>query len=1076
MEKIKLKTAAVFAALAALTIFAAAMPTFAEEAKEAPPAESAVFIADDASEAASCEAAAAYTLATPDITLSNVSSGMKVVWNAVSGAKHYKVLRRTESGSWIAQTVTTGTSYIDTTGSSGTVYWFKVRCCDSTGNTMLSPNTDGKCLLRLKAPSLTSQTNTDEGVKLAFGKPYGTENYDVARKSADGGSWVTITDGSSKVKISSPFVDKTAVLGESYYYRVRAVGYYLGEDGVKTRVRSVWANFAEPITRLVSPEVTAKNKTTGVGVTWDAVPGAVNYAVLRKTETGSWIKKAVTASTSWVDTEALSGRTYQYKVRCVDASGENYTSPNPTVVTTHTFMAAPKIVSSSNLADGLSISWNEVDGAASYIVFRKTSTGTSWVNKGTVTGTSFTDTSVKSGSSYYYTLRAVNENGVESARYTTVELRTYIGMPTPVSAVNGPEGVTFTWEAPNGAEYFRVLRKYGDNGAWTKKEVVHGTSFTDVNVISGAAYHYTVRPVDPSGENYIGPRDGVGVRTFFLRQPKLKSAESADGGVLVRYSTVAGADRYEILRSEGGGAFAVIGSAAKGVGEYLDTTAVFDTEYVYTVRAVSDAENASSTGDAAGISVFFEDISCILYVNKPIMGLYTNYGSSSAPAMTVKYMDRLTYLETTKEYASGSWIKVEFAGSEYYFWQPADAEPYTVHQHSSFEYAGATQYEQDLIDLSMDMYTWPIKYRHGEANGVPAEDGTYGFDCSGFAAYVLKNVMQKYVPTYWVTTTLGILYQTQTIYNKGIDGEFSASTVTTADLRPGDLLFFNLTEGVDPEEMGDTVTHTAVYLGNNEFIHCTHSDYGVEGRNIYIMPLTYQYLNTLVSVRRYLPETVTPADVAMYVVTKADIRSAMTSSAPVIDTLGAETPVTVRFTNVDRTTGEPSWAYVEYGGGKTGFVQLKYLTGSLANESQKRWVAMTSIKLYDEASTSSGYTELFITTEVTFCGRHGTTNFYKVAYGGRTRYLYAKDGAEVDSKLTADLDALLSGVGKYEVTKYSKLRSNMDSSNDDSVIGSVSQGDEVTLIAVSPTGNWAYVRTDNGKYGFMLYANLKPAS
>ena len=1046
--------------MTALFIITAALPAFAKEAGAAAPGEAAL------SAAPADEEQVSYTLPSPEsVTLSNTSTGVKVIWLRISGAENYAVYRRpATSNTWSKKGVTNKNYFTDTTVSNGKVYYYKVRCVDASGNTLMSPNPAGNdCITALKPPSAGSLTNAEEGIKLNFGHPNGTEYFEIWRKTGERGSYKLLV--THEPITESPFIDTTAVVGETYYYYVRA---YIDTAPAAT---SFPAYFEDGITRLVSPAVSAEMKTTGVKLTWDAVPGAENYAVLRKTETGSWIKKAVLTGTTWTDNEAMSGNTYQYKVRCIGSDGSTYLSANPTSVTEFTFMEAPKITSSSNTADGLKITWGSVGGAESYIVYRKTQTGTSWVKKATVEGTNtFTDTTVKSGSSYYYTVRAVHANGTQSLRYTSVDLHTYIGMPEMVSAVNDPEGITVTWNAPVGAEYFRVYRKYTDNGGWTKKDVIHGTSFTDVNVSSGVAYHYTVRPVaDETGETSIGPRDEIGVRTFFLRQPKLKSVDSMQNGVLVDFSTVNGATGYEILRDEGEG-FVKVGDAETS--PFLDATAVYDTTYRYSVRAVCSGEETWSTYDEAGLEIFYEDFSNFMYVTRLSLSLYNTCSSSSSPACTVIYMTMLKYLETTKEYASGSWIKVEYNEGEYYFWQPA-GEEYLTHERSSFEYTGETEITQKIIDLAMEMYTWPIRYRHGESNGIPAADGTYGYDCSGFASYVMKTVMQEYVPTYFVTSTIGVLYTTETIYNKGIDGEFSASTVDMADLRAGDVLFFKLIDEADPEDLTADVTHCGIYLGNNEFIHCTHYDFDADANGLFIMPLAYRYTETLVAVRRYVPDTVVPANRTMYTCARTNVRAEMGYDTEVIDVLNAETEVTVLFTNIDRTTAEPKWAYIAYGENKHGFVLLSSLIDNLANEQHNMYVAATSIKLYSQASTSSDYIEVLIRSEVLYEGQLGSTRFHKVRYNGAERYLYIKDGVDLGSLLTDDLDALLHGVGTMIVTKATNLRSNMDSSTSDSVIGVVSQGDEVTLIAVSASGTWSYVRTDNGVYGFMISANLR---
>ena len=68
----------------------------------------------------------------------------------------------------------------------------------------------------------------------------------------------------------------------------------------------------------------------------------------------------------------------------------------------------PVLKAASNTTAGINVSWNKVDGAQKYYVYRKTS-GTSWSRIAEVTSTSYVDKTAKSGSTYTYTVRAVNK-------------------------------------------------------------------------------------------------------------------------------------------------------------------------------------------------------------------------------------------------------------------------------------------------------------------------------------------------------------------------------------------------------------------------------------------------------------------------------------------------------------------------------------------------------------------------------------------------------------------------------------------------------------------------------------------
>ncbi|MCD8384466.1 MAG: fibronectin type III domain-containing protein, partial [Clostridiales bacterium] len=126
-------------------------------------------------------------LATPKITLSNTSSGVKVAWGAISGAASYYVYRRTESGSYSKiATVASGTlNYTDTSASAGVRYYYAVRAYSGG---YLSAYTS-QYITRLTTPSGISVSNVKSGVQVKWNAVTGATSYQVWRKLSGSSSW-----------------------------------------------------------------------------------------------------------------------------------------------------------------------------------------------------------------------------------------------------------------------------------------------------------------------------------------------------------------------------------------------------------------------------------------------------------------------------------------------------------------------------------------------------------------------------------------------------------------------------------------------------------------------------------------------------------------------------------------------------------------------------------------------------------------------------------------------------------------------------------------------------------------------
>ncbi len=241
-------------------------------------------------------------------SISNTSSGVKVKWEAVSGASSYRIYRKTSGGSWTKIADTTSTSYTDTTAAEGTLYYYTVRCLNSTGKKVVSAyDTTGLSITRLAVVEPTAISNTTTGVKLTWDAVSKATKYRIYRKTSASASWTKLADTTS-----TSYTDKTAANGKTYYYAVRV---YVS-DGSYSAVS------ASTITRLVAPVLSKiSNTTSGVKLTWASVTKATKYRVYRKISGGSWTKLADTTSLSYTDKTAKSGTTYYYTVKAFSSDG-----------------------------------------------------------------------------------------------------------------------------------------------------------------------------------------------------------------------------------------------------------------------------------------------------------------------------------------------------------------------------------------------------------------------------------------------------------------------------------------------------------------------------------------------------------------------------------------------------------------------------------------------------------------------------------------------------------------------------------------------------------------------------------
>ncbi len=256
-------------------------------------------------------------LKTPTPKVSNISTGVKISWDKISGATQYTVYRKASGASkWTTLKTVTGTSYTDTTAKSGTTYYYSVKAANSDVKSSMLTNIK---ILYLATPKVTV-SNLSSGVKVSWNKITGAKGYYVYRKASGAKSYTKIATIKSGSTLS--YTDKTAKAGTKYYYTVKA---YNGSTVSSTKSSDIIKRLTMPALKSVASD------KSGITFKWSKVTGAEGYIVYRKTGTGSWVKLATVkggTKVSYLDKSAKKGTTYTYTVRAY--SGDSTSSRNTT--------------------------------------------------------------------------------------------------------------------------------------------------------------------------------------------------------------------------------------------------------------------------------------------------------------------------------------------------------------------------------------------------------------------------------------------------------------------------------------------------------------------------------------------------------------------------------------------------------------------------------------------------------------------------------------------------------------------------------------------------------------------------
>ena len=328
--------------------------------------------------------------------------------------------------------------------------------------------------------------------------------------------------------------------------------------------------------------------------------------------------KGIVISQTWYDIsakQAHSGGTATCKQKavcteCGDAYGSladhRYGEDNVCTVCGNTLPACDAPTLTISTSNGVVLSWNAVEGAASYQVYRTTGSNTEFDKIATVTGTTYKDTSAVVGTKYYYKVRAIGTNGSYGKFSYEKAAKAKCAAPVVTAGNNASTGkVTLKWKAVKGASKYEIYRATSKTGTYTKIYTTSGTSFTNTSTNPGYSYYYKVRAIDKNG-NKSDYSKIVG-RTCDCAAPVVKVTNVASTGkIKLTWGDVTGAAKYEVYRATSKtGTYTKIYTTTGT--SMINTSVTPGKTYYYKVKAISAR---TSNADSAFSAVVCRTCDC----------------------------------------------------------------------------------------------------------------------------------------------------------------------------------------------------------------------------------------------------------------------------------------------------------------------------------------------------------------------------------------------------------------------------------------------------------------------------------
>jgi len=239
--------------------------------------------------------------------------------------------------------------------------------------------------------------------------------------------------------------------------------------------------------------------------------------------------------------------------------------------------------------NSVTVSWNPVDDASGYEIFRSTSTLGTYTLVGSTIVPYFTDTTVLTGTIYYYKVRSFVSYSINKGASAYSSVLTADPTLNIVSSITADaltyNSIRIHWDETDGASGYDVYRSSVSDSTYELIGSSLESEFTDENRISGNIYYYKVRA-------YLWV-NSIKVYSLYSRSiyatPIPSVAEQINAinfnptSIQLTWRPVLGAIGYEIYRS----------TAATGNFYYLNAVTVTDyldlhlakASYYYKVRA-----------------------------------------------------------------------------------------------------------------------------------------------------------------------------------------------------------------------------------------------------------------------------------------------------------------------------------------------------------------------------------------------------------------------------------------------------------------------------------------------------------
>lgn len=592
--------------------------------------------------------------ARPEVTVTIDSTTGKpfLKWSRITGAVGYDIYRAGAEGGYerIAENYA-GISYTDKEAQPDTDYRYKVKAIGKTEalNSKYSVIDEVHTTLAKPVVSFTTDAATGKP-KLTWEPVEGAKWYRVYRSS--------YAEKSYKLKKSpsaTEYIDTSVDVGESYYYKVIAVG---------ENSKSAYSTYQKVTGKCAPVVATVKGREEGgLTVSWKKVTGAKKYEVYRKNEGGTYAKVATVSTLSYADTKAPQNQVSYYKVRAYGDSTASRGAFSATVsALNHTLsgwkvlkpatpeaeglrqrhctgcdlveqqvlpkltvaLKVPSIKISTDSSTGKpKLTWKSVDKATGYYVYLYDSETQTYQFLGDTTRTSYHYADAVPGDTYAFSVVAVNSKNC--SRYSAVNsvLCKCAAPKLTLSRNQETDCQILSWQEIQGAKAYEVYVSGAQSTGYSLYTTTTSTSVEITDLPAGVQYYYKVRALHKNTEANSAMSSAT-TQSRTVDKLVIHVGKISEKCNRLAWEKVKDAKTYKIYRSANGGSYKLLKTVYST--DYVDLNVKAGTTYRYVVKAYNaDKKLLTSSPSQAADGPSMKPIKIYLSPSSQIHNPYKPY-------------------------------------------------------------------------------------------------------------------------------------------------------------------------------------------------------------------------------------------------------------------------------------------------------------------------------------------------------------------------------------------------------------------------------------------------------------------